>query len=139
MDVERAAKAEDDGPPHSPGSGGAGSVAGSAVAGAGAAVTAAAAAACCVPVVSPFLIGVLGVSTAVWLAGLRPWAPYPLGAAFLLLLYAYWSLRRWRRCARHSGAAASAPRSWLPTVTRVLLVGATAVWLASAIAFVLLL
>lgn len=119
---------------------GAGQASAAALAGAGAAATSAAAAACCVPVVSPLLVGAVGASGAVWLAGLRPWAPYLLGGAFLLLAYAYWSLRRASRCAPGPGTAGSpaARRRWRPALTRILLAGATVIWLASAVAYALL-
>ncbi|MGH7583221.1 MAG: hypothetical protein ACREL5_08365, partial [Gemmatimonadales bacterium] len=54
--------------------------AGAAAAGTSAAVGAASAAACCAtPVLSPLIVGVLGASGAVALAGLKPYAPYLMG------------------------------------------------------------
>lgn len=114
-------------------------VAGSAVAGAGSAATSAVVAACCVPVVSPLLVGVVGASGAAWLAGLRPWAPYLLGGGLLLLLFAYRRLRHVRSCrAGGDGVPEAAPRARRYTATRLLLAAATLVWLGSAVAYLLL-
>lgn len=115
-----------------------GSAAGAALAGTGAAATAAAAAACCVPVLSPLLVVVLGASGAAWVAGLKPWAPYLLGGALLLLLYAFWMLRRARRRCDPGEEPPSRWRQVLDLTTRPLLAGATVIWIISTAAYLLL-
>lgn len=65
---------------------------GAALAGAGAATGASLAAACCVPVISPLVVTVLGVGSAVWFAGLKPYSPYLLVGSFVFLVYGFWSL-----------------------------------------------
>ena len=65
--------------------------------GAGAALTATLAGACCIsPTLAPLIVGVLGVSGAVTLAGIKPYTPWLLGASFLMLAYAFWSAYRRR-------------------------------------------
>ena len=77
-------------------------ITGTALTGTGAATTATLAAACCVPIVSPLIVAVLGVGSAVWFAGLQPYAPYLLAGSFVLLAYGFWSLyRRRRHCPSH--------------------------------------
>jgi len=73
----------------------------------GTATAATAAAACCLPVVAPLLVGVLGVSGSIWAASLEPWAPLLLAISGLLLGGGFWSLRshrprgdRYHACAR---------------------------------------
>ena len=52
-------------------------------------------AACCVsPVIAPIIVGVLGASGAVWVAGLKPYTWWILGAAFLCLAYGFWTVYR---------------------------------------------
>ena len=52
-------------------------------------------AACCVsPVIAPIIVGVLGASGAVWAAGLKPYGWWILGAAFLCLVYGFWTVYR---------------------------------------------
>jgi len=67
---------------------------GAATTGAGAAVLATAATACCVPILAPLLISVLGVTGAVWAAGLKPYGLVILGVAGLLLAYGFWTVYR---------------------------------------------
>lgn len=63
--------------------------AGAAVAGAGAAALATAAGACCVPVIAPLIVAVLGAGGAAWAAGLEPYSLAILGVAGALLAYGY--------------------------------------------------
>jgi MerT mercuric transport protein len=59
--------------------------------GAGSALLAMLASACCIsPILAPLIVSVIGVSGAVWIAGIRPYSPYIFGVSFLLLLYGYW-------------------------------------------------
>ena len=67
---------------------------GAAGTGAGAAALAAAATACCVPVLAPVLVSLLGVSGAVWAAGLKPYSLVILGVAGALLGYGFWIVYR---------------------------------------------
>lgn len=61
---------------------------------AGAAALATAASACCVPVFAPLFVSVLGVSGAVWAAGLAPYAFPILLLSGLLLGYGFWTVYR---------------------------------------------
>lgn len=65
---------------------------GVALAGTGAATGATLAAACCAPVISPLIVTVLGVGSAVWLAGLKPHSPYLLAGSFVFLAYGFRSV-----------------------------------------------
>jgi len=69
---------------------------GAATSGAGAAVLATAATACCIPVLAPLLVSVLGVSGVVWAAGLKPYSLAILGVSGLLLAYGFWTVYRRR-------------------------------------------
>jgi hypothetical protein len=65
--------------------------------GAGAALTATLAGACCIsPTLAPLIVGVLGVSGAVTLAGIKPYTPWLLGGSLFMLAYAFWSAYRRR-------------------------------------------
>ena len=61
---------------------------------AGAAVVATAASACCIPVIAPLIVGVLGASGAAWAAGLQPYSPAILAISGLLLAYGFWVVYR---------------------------------------------
>ena len=67
---------------------------GAAGTGAGAAALATAVTACCVPVLAPVLVTVLGVSGAVWAAGLKPYSLVILGIAGIPLSYGFWIVYR---------------------------------------------
>ncbi len=55
-------------------------------------------AACCVsPVIAPLIVGVLGASGAVWAAGLKPYGWWILGAAFVCLVFGFWTVYRPRQ------------------------------------------
>lgn len=114
---------------------GATGAAGATVASTGAAATATAAAACCVPVLSPLLVTVLGASGAAWITGLKPWAPYLLAGSLVLLLYALWRLRRARRCRVDGDPSPAGWGKMLDRTTPILLGLAAAVWLASLSAY----
>lgn len=108
--------------------------AGAAVAGTGAAIGAAAAAACCVtPALSPVIVAVLGVGGAVALAGLKPYTPYLMGGSLLVLGYGFWVVYRRPAACAVEGTPPRA-RRWM----RLVLWGAAAIWVASALANVLL-
>jgi hypothetical protein len=112
---------------------------GAATSGAGAAVLATAATACCAPILAPIIVSVLGVSGAVWAAGLKPYSPYILSGAGLLLVYGFWTVYRRRPLPAGASCPARRPRSarivlwvsallWL--VAFLFVVGATAVGVA---------
>ena len=62
--------------------------------GAGAAVLATAATACCVPILAPLLVSVLGVSGSIWAARLEPYSLVVLLLAGSLLSYGFWTVYR---------------------------------------------
>ncbi|HEX8724531.1 MAG TPA: hypothetical protein VF737_03970 [Gemmatimonadaceae bacterium] len=104
--------------------------AGAAVAGTGAAIGAVTAAVCCVsPVISPLIVAVLGAGGAVALAGLKQYAPYLMGGSLLALGYGFWVVYR-RPAACAVPGARPRPRRWI----RLVLWGAAAIWVASAVA-----
>jgi hypothetical protein len=96
---------------------------GAALSGAGAAALATAASACCVPVLAPLLISVLGVSGAVWAAGLKPYSPAILGAAGLLLAYGFWTVYH-----RHPVADGAACPRRRPRAVRIVLWASALGW-----------
>ena len=67
---------------------------GAAGTGAGAAALATAATACCVPVLAPLLISVLGVGGSVWAAGLKPYSLVILALSGVLLSFGFWTVYR---------------------------------------------
>jgi hypothetical protein len=93
-----------------------------AVAGAGAAALATATSACCVPVVAPLVVAVLGASGAAWAAGLEPYSLAIVAAAGLLLAYGFWVLYRPRPAA--VGEACPVRQTLTPRL---------ALWIASAL------
>ena len=99
---------------------------GVAATGAGAALVTTAATACCVPVIAPLVVSVLGVSGAVWAAGLKPYSPYMLAASALLLGYGFWTVYRPRPAS--AGATCPVRRPRLP---QIILWVAGALWLVA--------
>jgi len=99
-----------------------------ATASAGAATLATAAGACCVPVVAPLIVAVLGASGAAWAAGLEPYSLAILVLAGMFLGYSYWVLYRLRTAA--AGEACAVRRTIAP---RVVLWIATAFWTLAAL------
>ncbi len=99
---------------------------GAAAAGASAAVLATAASACCVPVLAPILVSALGVSGAIWAAGLEPYSPYLVIFAGAVLGFGYFQVYRPRASA---GAPCPVQRS---RSARIVLFVATGAWLLSA-------
>ncbi len=104
------------------------SAVGVAAAGAGAAALATAAGACCVPVIAPLVVAVLGASGAAWAAGLKPYSLAILGAAGLLLAYGYWVIYRPRLAATGDACPVRRP----PLTPRLVLWVATALWAVAA-------
>ena len=97
---------------------------GVAAAGAGAAALATAAGACCVPVIAPLVVAVLGASGAAWAAGLEPYSLAILGVAGLLLAYGY-RVIHWPRQHAATGEACAVRR---PLSPRLILWVASALW-----------
>ena len=65
---------------------------GAGAAGAGAALVAVFASSCCIPVIAPLIVAVLGASGSAWAAGLKPYSPYILAGSLGLLLYGMWTV-----------------------------------------------
>jgi hypothetical protein len=101
---------------------------GAAAAGVGAAALATAAGACCVPVIAPLVVAVLGASGAAWAAGLEPYSLAILGVAGLPLAYGYWVVYRPRPAATGPACPVRGP-----IVPRVVLWLATALWAIAAV------
>jgi len=105
--------------------------AGAAATSAGAAVIATAASACCIPIVAPLIVTVLGVSGAAWAAGLKPFSLYFLVGSLGLLICGFWTVCRSRPvCADGTCLTerASGGRS-----VRVILWFAAALWFGAAV------
>src|SRR5215510_12858218 len=86
---------------------------GAAAAGAGSALVAVLASSCCVPILAPLIVAVLGAGGAAW-AGLKPYSPYLLGGSLLLLLYGLWTVYRPRPDVRGlSSGASELQTTWL--------------------------
>ncbi len=101
---------------------------GAATSGAGAAVLATAATACCVPILAPLIVSVLGVSGAVWAAGLKPYSPYILAGAGLLLGYGFWTVYRRRPLPADVSCPARRPRG-----VRIVLWTSALLWLVACL------
>lgn len=99
----------------------------------GTAPLATAATVCCAgPVIAPLVVGILGAGGAAWAAGLKPYAPWLLGASFLLLAYGFRA--GYRRPAACEPTVPAGPRRWVGTTSRVVLWAATILWLVAAVA-----
>lgn len=79
-------------------------------AGAGSALAAVLASSCCVPVIAPLIVAVLGASGAAWAAGLKPYSPYILAGSLALLLYGMWTVYRPRPACSLEGRPTNAVR-----------------------------
>ncbi len=101
---------------------------GAAAAGAGAAALATAAGACCVPIIAPLVVGVLGASGAAWAAGLKPYSPAILLASGLLLAWGFWLVYKPRPAANGEACAIHRPLS-----ARLILWVAVVVWALAAL------
>ncbi len=104
------------------------SAVGVAAAGAGAAALATAAGACCVPVIAPLVVAVLGAGGAAWAAGLKPYSVAILAAAGLLLAYGFWAVYR----PRPAAAGEACPVVRRPLTPRLVLWIASALWAVAA-------
>ena len=96
---------------------------GAAATSAGAAVVATAASACCIPVIAPLIVGVLGASGAAWAAGLQPYSPAILGFSGLLLGYGFWVVYRQRQMEEGTSCPIGRPKG-----VQVVLWLAAALW-----------
>ena len=72
-------------------------------AGLGATLAAVLATACCVPILAPLIVAVLGVSGSIWAAGLKPYSPYILIGSLAVLAYGFWII--YRPCEMPEGAS----------------------------------
>ena len=96
--------------------------------GAGAAVVATVVTGCCVPIVAPLVVSLLGVSGAVWAAGLKPYSPYILAAAGGVLGYGFWTV--YRQQANEAGAVCSTRQ---PRAGRAVLWISVMLWLLALV------
>lgn len=101
---------------------------GAGAAGASAALVAVFASSCCVPVIAPLIVAVLGASGAAWAAGLKPYSPYILAGSLALLLYGMWMVYRPRPACSPESCPTGAGRG----VKAVLWVAA-ALWAVAAL------
>ena len=100
---------------------------GVATTGVSAAVTATLASACCIgPTIAPLVVSVLGVGGAAWAAGLKPYSPYLLVGALLLLGYGFWTVYRPRITSSGDRCAPAVP--W---PIRTVLWAALALWMVA--------
>ena len=90
----------------------------------GAAVTSAAAAICCI---GPLALTLLGVNGMIFAAGLKPYRFHLLGASALMLTLAFWLL--YRPVVVEGAICTTRTARW----SRIVLWGATVVWIASFI------
>ncbi|HVG07504.1 MAG TPA: mercuric transporter MerT family protein [Thermoanaerobaculia bacterium] len=101
---------------------------GAGAAGAGSALATVLASSCCIPVIAPLIVAVLGASGAAWAAGLKPYSPYILAGSLALLLYGLWTVYRPRPACSPVGCPTGAGRG----VKAVLWV-AVALWALAAL------
>ena len=94
----------------------------------GAALAAGAAGACCVPVVAPTVVALLGAGGAAWAATLEPYRPYLLAGSAALLAYSFWTLYgRARRQLDNRGGRTR----WKRRVAYGVTWGAAVLWVAA--------
>ena len=103
--------------------------AGAATAGAGASLVATVAGPCCLPIVAPFTVALLGASGAAWAAGLKPYSPYLIGASFFLLIFGFWMV--YRPYPATGIESCPLPSSRGSSAVKWMLWLATLIWLAS--------
>lgn len=101
---------------------------GAAAAGAGSALVAVLASSCCVPVIAPLIVAVLGASGAAWAAGLKPYSPYLLLGSLALLLFGLWTVYRPRPACSSEGCPSGAGRG-----VKAMLWVAMAIWTLAAL------
>jgi hypothetical protein len=101
---------------------------GAAAAGAGSALAAVVAGSCCVPILAPLIVAVLGASGAAWAAGLKPYSPYLLAGSLVLLLYGLWTVYKPRPACPAEGRPTGAGRG-----VKAVLWMAVALWVLSAL------
>src|SRR5262245_25128439 len=102
---------------------------GAAAAGAGSALAAVLATSCCVPILAPLIVAVLGASGAAWAAGLKPYSPYILAGSLVLLLYGLWTVYRPRPACPAEGC----PTTGAGRGVKALLWVAVALWTVAAL------
>lgn len=101
---------------------------GAAAAGAGGALVATAASACCAgPVLAPLVVGILGASGAAWAAGLKPYSPWILSGAAVMLAFGFFSVYR----ARPVCAVSTRRVRGGQVLVRLLLWVSAALWIAA--------
>jgi len=101
---------------------------GAAAAGAGSALAAVLAGSCCIPILAPLIVAVLGASGAAWAAGLKPYSPYLLAGSLVLLGYGLWTVYRPRPVCPPEGCPTAGAGRGVKAVLWI----AVALWLLSA-------
>ena len=76
----------------------------------GYALAAVLASSCCVPILAPLIVAVLGAGGAAWAAGLKPYSPYLLAGSLALLLFGLWTVYRPRPACPPEGCPTGAGR-----------------------------
>ena len=105
---------------------------GAAAAGTGSALAAILAGSCCIPMIAPLIVAVLGASGAAWAAGFQHYSPYLLAGSLAVLLYGLWTVYRPRPACGPEGCPTGPGRG----VKAVLWV-AVAIWTLAALLNVL--
>lgn len=103
---------------------------GAAATSASVAVVATAASACCVPILAPLIVTVLGASGAAWAAGLKPYSLYFLFGSLVLLVFGFRSI--YRRRLGSDGAVCSASNGRSSRLAQAVIWFALALWLVAA-------
>jgi len=101
---------------------------GAAAAGAGSALVAVVASSCCLPIIAPLIVAVLGASGAAWAAGLKPYSPYLLIGSLILLLFGLWTVYRPRPACSSESCPTGAGRG-----VKAVLWAAVALWALAAL------
>lgn len=104
---------------------------GAAATSAGAAAIATAASACCIPIVAPLVVTVLGASGAAWAAGLKPYSLHFLLGSLALLVFGFWSVYRPKQACEDGSCPPG--RTNAARAARVTLWLAAALWLGAAV------
>jgi hypothetical protein len=97
---------------------------GAAAAGTGSALAAILAGSCCIPVVAPLIVAVLGASGAAWATGFQAYSPYLLAGSLAVLLYGLWTVYKPRPACGPEGC----PTASVGRGVKAVLWAAVAIW-----------
>jgi len=103
---------------------------GAAATSAGVAVVATAASACCVPILAPLIVTVLGASGAAWAAGLKPYSLYFLFGSLVFLIYGVRAI--YRRRLVPDGTVCSTGSARRSRLAQAVIWFAAALWVVAA-------